>query len=155
MSVTCTRKIKFDAGHRVFEHESKCRNMHGHEYVVEITAKKDDEDLDRLGRVIDFGVLKKVVGSWVDDHWDHGFLYYESDAEVKDALSRVKEQKSYALPYNPTAENIAKYLLHVICPRLLKDTGVKVIHVRVWETSNCFADAYLEKASFFTKVFRK
>src|SRR5262249_14498003 len=54
--VTCTRLLQFDAGHRVYQHEGKCANLHGHRYTAEITAQA--EALDKIGRVIDFSVLK-------------------------------------------------------------------------------------------------
>ena len=37
MTTTCTRRIEFDAAHRVMEHESKCRHLHGHRYAIEAT----------------------------------------------------------------------------------------------------------------------
>ena len=80
MRRTCTRKIEFDSAHRVMKHESKCRHLHGHRYVAEITAAADG--LDDLGRVIDFSVLKSVVGGWVDDAWDHGTLANDADHDL-------------------------------------------------------------------------
>ena len=50
-------------------------------------------------------------------------------------------QKSYVLPYNPTAENMAKYILEVVCPDLLKDDDVEVFKVVFYENENCFATA--------------
>lgn len=138
MSVTCTRRIQFCAGHRVYNHESKCRNLHGHNYVALFTA---DAPLDSLGRVIDFSVLKERIGGWIDFNWDHGFLVWEDDTEALFAVGSIPGQKVYQMPYNPTAENMAKYLLERICPGLLEGTGVRVTGVRIWETENCYAEA--------------
>lgn len=121
-------------------HESKCRNLHGHSYIVEIEAA-GVEGLDQLGRVVDFSVLKEKIGGWIDEHWDHGFLVYFSDAEALFALQRLPGQKVYRMPTNPTAENIAAYLLE-ISPRLLgDDSGVFLTRVVVHETGNCKAEA--------------
>lgn len=139
--ITCTRRIQFCAGHRVHGHENKCRNAHGHNYVAFFEAAATD--LDGIGRVIDFSVLKEVVGGWIDEFWDHGFIYWYQDEEIQRALSVIEGQKVYVLPTNPTAENMADYLLRVICPLLLKDKGVTVTKVRIWETENCYADATL------------
>ena len=51
--ISCTRIHDFSAGHRVVGHEHRCRFLHGHNYRVafECTA----EELDDVGRVIDFG----------------------------------------------------------------------------------------------------
>ncbi|NBU05839.1 MAG: 6-carboxy-5,6,7,8-tetrahydropterin synthase, partial [Sphingobacteriia bacterium] len=55
--IECSRKIDFDAGHRVIGHQNKCQYLHGHRYSLEITATA--LELDELGMVADFGVLKK------------------------------------------------------------------------------------------------
>lgn len=141
--ITCTRRIQFCAGHRVHNHESKCRNLHGHNYVAMFTAgaEPDREATDSLGRVIDFSVLKERIGGWIDKCWDHGYILWDADEEAVMAVTAVSGQKLYLMPYNPTAENMATYLLTRVCPAVLADTGVEVTHVRVWETENCYADA--------------
>ena len=138
--LSCTRRLTFEAGHRVYGHESKCANLHGHSYKVEIEAVAD---LDSLGRVIDFSVLKERVGGWLDEHWDHGFVIWFKDAEASFALSELKTQKLYRMPYNPTAENMARHLLEDICPLVLRGLGVTVTSVLIRETENCFAVARL------------
>jgi 6-pyruvoyltetrahydropterin/6-carboxytetrahydropterin synthase len=137
MLITCTRRIQFCAGHRVYNHESKCRNLHGHNYVALFTAFAP---LDDLGRVIDFSVLKDKIGGWIDAYWDHGFLLWENDP-AQLVVKQVEQQKLYLMPWNPTAENMARYLLERVCPKVLDGTGVAVTGVRVWETENCYADS--------------
>ena len=135
--IECTRRLKFDAGHRVHLHESKCRNAHGHQYVVFITATA--EYLDKLGRIIDFSVLKEKFNGWIDENWDHGFIYYEEDHEMENALNCIEGQKKFALPYNPTAENLAKYLFNVVAVEAMKDTGITISKIVIWETENAYA----------------
>jgi 6-pyruvoyltetrahydropterin/6-carboxytetrahydropterin synthase len=139
--ITCLRRIQFCAGHRVHEHESKCRNLHGHNYVAFFEACGIDADLDRLGRVIDFAVLKERIGGWIDQHWDHGFILWTNDQEAIVAVSGMLAKKLYLMPTNPTAENMAKHLLRDVCPTLMEGSGVKVIKVTIWETENCIAVA--------------
>lgn len=148
MNITCTRRLEFDAGHRLMDHEGKCRNPHGHRYVVDLTAEatprlrgRGESSLDLVGRVIDFSVVKENVGKWLDDHWDHGFILHEADHPLIDALGNLG--KMYTLPFNPTAENIARFLIESVCPATLEATNVRITHVRVWETPNCWADASL------------
>jgi len=117
--------------------------MHGHNGVVFFHATADS--LDSVGRIMDFSVLKEKLGGWIDEKWDHGFIYHVADKETENALACVNPQKKYAMPCNPTAENMAKYLLIDICPGLLEGTGVTVIKVVVWETENCFAEAELNE----------
>lgn len=141
---TCTRRITFEAGHRVYGHENKCANLHGHSYKVFFEAEADT--LDNIGRIIDFSVLKERLGGWIDTHWDHAFLWYEKDWQCE-ALFISDEKflmnKNFKCPFNPTAEEIAKYLLFEVGPRELFDTRVHLKRVTVWETENCFAVAEL------------
>jgi 6-pyruvoyltetrahydropterin/6-carboxytetrahydropterin synthase len=139
--IICTRRIQFCAGHRVHLHESKCRNLHGHNYVAFFKATAPD--LDSVGRIIDFSVLKERIGGWIDQHWDHGFLAFCRDEEALAALASVPQQKVYLMDANPTAENMAEYLLRVICPKVLAGTLVRVVSVVLWETENCHAEASL------------
>ena len=138
---TATRRIQFCAGHRVAGHENKCRNLHGHNYVAFFDASSNwaIDGLDELGRVIDFSVLKHKIGGWIDDNWDHGFILGEEDNDALAVIGGMTGQKQFILPTNPTAENMAWYLLEVVCPKVLADTGVTVTKVVLWETENCYA----------------
>lgn len=140
MSITCVRRLQFCAGHRVYNHGSKCRHIHGHNYVALFHAEA--EELNELGMVIDFSVLKEKIGGWIDEHWDHGFIAYEGDTKVKIALEAMQDDsRVFLLPDNPTAENLAHYLLRKVCPKVLSGCGVTVTKVVLWETENCYAEA--------------
>lgn len=140
--IEATRRIQFCAGHRVCEHESVCRNLHGHNYVAFFTAIGIDSDVDKLGRVIDFGVLKEKLGGWIFDNWDHAFIVAEFDDLAKMAVHCMGDNhRTFIMLKNPTAENMARYLLDVVAPEVLKGTGVLVIKVVLWETENCYAEA--------------
>lgn len=139
MAITCSRKIHFCAGHRVMNHESKCANLHGHNYIAWIYAEAPE--LDAIGRVIDFSVLKERVGGWIDENWDHTTLIFERDQKLIEVLQQFEQPKPIFLcNFNPTAENMANYLMREVCPALLAETGVKVTRVVLYETENCFAD---------------
>jgi 6-pyruvoyltetrahydropterin/6-carboxytetrahydropterin synthase len=137
MRTSCTRRIVFSAGHRVAGHESKCGNPHGHNYVAEITATAPH--LDRIGRIIDFSVIKERVGKWIDENWDHAFLVFAEDLEMMDVMTGHRF-RHFALPINPTAEGMAQYLLAEVCPVVLSDCRVCVERIRLWETENCYAE---------------
>jgi len=137
MTITCTRRIEFDAAHRVMEHESKCKHLHGHRYALEATFVA--KDLDNLGRVIDFGAVKETLGNWIDAHWDHATILHEKDKALGEAISAQTGQVIFYLPYNPTAENMARYLFEHICPELFKGASVSCSYIRLFETPNCSA----------------
>lgn len=136
------RKIHFCSGHRVLNHESKCANAHGHNYVLWLYA--ETSGLDSIGRVIDFSVLKEKMGSWIEKHWDHTFLIYEKDEKLLAVKETLQENKPvFICNFNPTAENMAQYLLDVISPVLFKDTGVVITKIELYETENCKVEVSL------------
>ena len=115
--------------------------FHGHRYVIEasFTAKK----LDELGRVIDFGIIREVLGSWIDEHFDHNAILSIADQKLGDEIVKITNQKIYYLPNNPTAENIASHLLYEICPKIFANHQVECVAIKLYETPNCFV--YVEK----------
>ena len=125
----------FSAGHRVCGHENKCRHLHGHNSRAHFVCVAD---LDAIGRVIDFGVIKELLCEWLEDNWDHRFLMWENDPMIGD-LMLVDEVSVVPVPFNPTAENMAEYLVNVIGPQQLAGTGVKLWACKVEETTKCAA----------------
>ena len=138
MKIEAVRKFHFCAGHRVHMHESKCANLHGHNYILYVFAEAPE--LDALGRVIDFSILKSRIEPWIDANWDHTFLIFDQDLEMLE-LEKIapKNRPWYLCPFNPTAENMAIHLMRDILPRLLQGTSVKIARVELEETQNCRA----------------
>ena len=136
--ITCTRRFEFDSGHRVMQHESKCRHVHGHRYAAEITVEADQ--LDEVGRVVDFGRVKEVVGWWIDENWDHAYIGHPDDW-VPRALVERGDARVYVMPEGkePTAENLASLLVSV-AQGLLGSDHLRVVRVVLWETPNCKAE---------------
>lgn len=131
--ITITRKLEIDAGHRLKDHESKCANVHGHRYVFEIECAAPN--LDGVGRVIDFSVIKAELGAWLDDNWDHGFIYQNGDF-LGDFMEN--HSKVYRVDFPPTAENLSKYFFQ-IARQLMAKHGISVSQIKIWETPNCYA----------------
>jgi len=141
MKMTCTRKIEFDTAHRLMNHEGKCATLHGHRYVAELTAEGAP---DQIGRVVDFSVIKEKIGGWIDEKWDHNCIIYKDDIETIKALKSIPHRKDlWVSRWNPTAENMAYYILKTVAPELMVGTGVKITKVRLYETPNCYAEVSL------------
>lgn len=141
--IQATRRFQFCAGHRVHKHESKCNNMHGHNYVLIVYAEAPE--LDSLGRVMDFSEIKAKILPWIDSAIDHGFIFKAGDVEVENALKSMPKQKMYMLKNNPTAENIGEHFLNDVFPVLFADTGITITKLVLWETENCFVEVSLKK----------
>jgi 6-pyruvoyltetrahydropterin/6-carboxytetrahydropterin synthase len=137
------RQLRFCAGHRLYKHESKCAFFHGHNYRVdiEVVGQGGGTEVDAVGRVVDFSQIKQRMLGWLDAHWDHAFIVFEQDENALAAVRMVEPTKYFVLPWNPTAENMARYLLEVVAPEVLGDLGVVAREVRVWETEESCAVA--------------
>lgn len=138
--ITAVRYHDFCAGHRVVGHENKCRHLHGHNYRVtfHVTAV-----LDQVGRVLDFSVIKARLCDWLEEHWDHRMVLWEEDPLIGGGRSIPIElaDSLRVVPFNPTAENMATYLLEVVGPGQLLGTGARLVQVDVEETRKCSASA--------------
>ena len=133
--LTITRRLEIDAGHRLMKHESKCRNLHGHRYRFDITVSAPE--LDEVGRVIDFGKVKELVGGWLDRNWDHGMLLQEGDPFIE--FVSQAEMKLYVMKTPPSIEHMVQVVMGK-ASELLSRHGICVVHVRGYETPNCWAD---------------
>ena len=85
------RQLKFCAGHRLYRHESKCAFFHGHNYRVdiEVVAAGGGSEVDSVGRIVDFSMIKQRMLAWLDAHWDHAFLIFEADINALAAIRRA------------------------------------------------------------------
>lgn len=134
--VTAERYHDISVGHRVAGHESKCKYLHGHNYRIHFVVTSPE--LDSIGRVMDFSVIKEKLCMWLEDNYDHKFLLWENDP-LLEGMSKIAGDSLVITPFNPTAENIAKYLVEEIAIEQLAGTGCILIECRVEETRKCLA----------------
>ena len=145
--ITVERYHDISCGHRVAGHESKCRYLHGHNYRITFTCAAYQQGLDNLGRVIDFGVIKQKLCMWLEENWDHKTLLWQFDpwADILRGLPHSEGENIRSsiilVPFNPTAEGMAHFLLTFVGPQELEGTGVYLTAVRVEETRKCSATA--------------
>ena len=143
--LTITRKLEFDAGHRIPDHNSQCRNLHGHRYVLEITLTGNVVDKDGQsdnGMIMDFSDVKKLANSALVDVWDHAFLVYEKDHAVRAFLDSLPDHKTVVLPLVPTIENLATIAFDIL-KAVYTDkfgTGLTLYKIKLFETPNCWAE---------------
>ena len=135
--ITAERYHDFCAGHRVYGHESKCAHLHGHNYRVHFKIARMDH-LDSVGRVLDFSLIKEKLSNWLEENYDHKFLIWVEDP-LKNMLFDLDPEGVIFTPFNPTAENIAQYLVETIAPQQLKGTNCVLIECKIEETRKCSA----------------
>ena len=125
-------------GHRVHGHESKCAHLHGHNYRIFFTVQADNKQLDMIGRVLDFSVIKSRLCEWLETWWDHKMLIWVDDPMLDDLLD-IDPEGVVPVEFNPTAENMAEHLVTVIGPKELEGTGCVLVACRIEETRKCSA----------------
>ena len=140
-----TRRLEFDAGHRIPDHQSQCRHLHGHRYALEITLSGDIIEAHGQainGMLMDFSEVKTLAKTHLVDAWDHAFLAYKGDSALVQLLEQLPGHKTVLLDAVPTAENLAtiayKTLASIYHDRY--GTSLRLENVRLYETPNCWAD---------------
>jgi len=135
--ITVSRYHDICAGHRVYGHEGKCKNLHGHNYRIHFEVAGPDQD--EQGRIIDFSFIKSALCDWLENRWDHKMLIWENDPILGPLYGVGDPLEIIAVPFNPTAENMAKHLVQNIGPVQLKGSGCVLIRCIVEETRKCSA----------------
>ena len=120
MIYTISKSFAFEAAHRLPQHRGKCRRLHGHSYRVEVAISGVLQSSGpSQGMIMDFDELSLVVRpllAALDHHY----------------LNRLFDRP-------PTAEHIASCLAEGIARQL--PSGVRLAHVRVYETLTSYAEA--------------
>lgn len=147
-----TRRLEFDAGHRIPDHKSLCRHVHGHRYVLELTlvGRLDQTPgSPERGMVMDFGDVKRIAWEHLVGHWDHAFLAWRDDPVAKAITAALPDHRTVLLDEIPTAENLARIAFTTLVPHFHACYGrdLRLARVRIFETPNCWADFPLEIAA--------
>ncbi|MES2365448.1 MAG: 6-carboxytetrahydropterin synthase QueD [Pseudomonadota bacterium] len=140
-----TRRLEFDAGHRIPNHTSQCKHLHGHRYAIEITLSGEimtAEGQSEQGMVMDFSDVKRIAKIELVDAWDHAFLVYRGDKVVNDFLATLPGHKTVILEVVPTVENLAQIAFDILDPAYRDTYGnqLRLQQVRIYETPNNWAD---------------
>jgi len=134
--LTC--EIKFDAAHRLSNYKGKCSRIHGHTYRVIITVKS--LKLNNWGAVVDFGELKQMLKSHIDEKYDHKTILSIKDKKNQ-TISKVMDKDWIVwMNNNPTAENMARDIwneLSFFINRFKSEKfkGIELDSVTVYETT--------------------
>ena len=136
--------IQWDMGHRVLNHRSVCKGLHGHRYKAEICVEGDlveKKDVSEEGMVIDFADIKKTAQKFIQEELDHAFMVWEKDIELLEFFKNSKGHKPVIVPFTPTAENVAAYIFNKLKDKFTDvfKTGLHLQSVKLWETPSSYA----------------
>ena len=136
--------IQWDMGHRVLNHRSVCKGLHGHRYIAEICVEGElieEKGVSEEGMVIDFADIKKVAQKFIQEELDHAFMVWDRDHELLEFFKSSQGHKPVIVPFTPTAENVAAYIFNKLKDKFTDvfKTGLKLQSVKLWETPSSYA----------------
>ena len=138
-----SKEFKFSMGHRLSCHEGLCKNFHGHNYTVVVGIKSQKLNLN--GMVLDFSDLKGIVNHYFKKY-DHALMINNSDlGTVNRMKAALPELKVVVVPYEPTAENMARDIFEYVAGEVAKYVNdVTMDFVTVYETDTSQATYSLD-----------
>lgn len=142
--IRLTKQFGFEAAHCLLNYDGKCSRLHGHSYKLFVTVignPLQDNNNPKLGMVMDFGVLKKIVNEEIVDKFDHSVVLNENDP-VKIDESSPMFSNLIRFPFQPTCENMLIYFSEKISKRLPEN--VKLLKLKLYETADSYAEWYAE-----------
>ncbi len=142
--IRITKEFTFETGHALYGYDGKCRNVHGHSYHLSVTiigTPITDVSEVKLGMVMDFGDLKKIVKEEVVDPFDHATVVNKNTPHVELAQEReTRGHKIILANYQPTSENMVIDFAERIQSRLPETISLHSLKLR--ETGTAYAEWY-------------
>ncbi|WP_025743647.1 6-pyruvoyl trahydropterin synthase family protein [Aquimarina pacifica] len=143
-NIRITKQFSFETGHALYGYDGKCRNVHGHSYKLSVTVigtPITDTSHVKLGMVIDFGDLKKIVKEDIEDVFDHATVFNKNTPHIE--LAKELKDRGHnviLVDYQPTSENMVIDFAKKIKGRLPKN--IKLHSLKLQETDTSFAEWY-------------
>ncbi|MFK7811367.1 MAG: 6-pyruvoyl tetrahydropterin synthase family protein [Maribacter sp.] len=141
-NIRITKQFNFETGHALYGYDGKCRNVHGHSYKLSVTVigtPITDTTQVKLGMVIDFGDLKKIVKEEIVNKFDHATVFNKNTPHVDLAKELTDRGHNVILAdYQPTSENMVIDFAAKIKARLPKD--IRLHSLKLQETETSFAE---------------
>lgn len=133
------KQFTFDMAHMLDGHDGKCKNLHGHTYILQVEVSGSlHEQGAKKGMVMDFADLKDIVKAHILDKMDHAFIYdttSERETQVADLLNKLNS-KTYGIATRTTAEEMTRHIFNV----LQTEAKLPVSLIRLWETPSSYCE---------------
>ena len=142
--IRLTKEFTFEAAHMLEGYDGLCREIHGHSYRLFVTVKgepQSDPNSPKLGMVMDFGVLKRIVNEQIVDRLDHSLMMRNTlAAEDTMAALGARFTRVVLTEYQPTCENMLADFAERLLGALPDD--IELHSLRLHETATSFAEWY-------------
>ncbi len=146
--VRITKRFGFEAAHVLHGYDGLCKNIHGHSYVLFVTLKgvvSDKHGDPKLGMLMDFSNLKKIVKDNIVDAFDHSLMMMDESTTAYKQLGICDESRVIVLPFQPTCENLIVHFAEILSKKLPENI---ILHsLKLNETETSFAEWYAEDNS--------
>ncbi|WP_108867666.1 6-pyruvoyl trahydropterin synthase family protein [Aquimarina aquimarini] len=142
--VRITKQFSFETGHALYGYDGKCKNVHGHSYKLSVTVigtPITDTSHVKLGMVIDFGDLKKIVKEDIEDVFDHATVFNKNTPHLE--LAKILQDRGHnviLVDYQPTSENMIIDFAKKIKAKLPEN--IKLHSLKLKETETSYAEWY-------------
>ncbi len=145
-TIRITKEFKFEMAHALMGYDGLCKNIHGHSYELLVTVSGHpiaDERSSKLGMVMDFGDLKKIVRETIVERFDHALVLFDKmPPELIEQLKKHNE-RLILVDYQPTSELMISDFAERIAKRLPKNIYLKYLLLR--ETVTSYAEWFAEE----------
>jgi len=144
--IRITKEFKFEMAHALKGYDGPCRNIHGHSYELKVTIAGHpitNENNPKLGMVMDFGDLKKIIRKTIVDEFDHALVLYNKMPESLIAELKGNFERILMLDYQPTSELMIVDFANRIKAELPKGISLKYLLLR--ETVTSYAEWFAEE----------
>jgi 6-pyruvoyltetrahydropterin/6-carboxytetrahydropterin synthase len=139
--IRVTKEFTFEMAHALLGYDGSCRFVHGHSYGLSVTVVGNPVEAinnPKLGMVIDFGDLKKIVKETIVDAFDHALVLNSKTPHEHFKESKDLFDKLILADYQPTSENLVADFAVRISDRL--PDHIKLLSLKLRETASSYAE---------------
>ncbi len=134
-----TKEFRFEGAHALMGYDGRCRNLHGHSYIMYVTIKGEPlngSSSPKEGMVIDFKLLKSIINENIIDIFDHALILRKDAALAEDI---AKEYENVVIvDFQPTTENLICYFAETIKKNLPQ--GIGLYSLKLHETASSYVE---------------
>jgi 6-pyruvoyltetrahydropterin/6-carboxytetrahydropterin synthase len=139
--IRVTKEFTFEMAHALLGYDGACKFVHGHSYGLSVTVigkALTDSNSPKLGMVIDFGDLKRIVKEQVVDIFDHALVLNSRTPRDSFKPSIDLFNQVIFVDYQPTSENLVVDFAEKIQKKL--PAHIRLHSLKLRETATSYAE---------------